>query len=148
MQEKLTAKYNYAKTGSSFVRGKGDMKRYYYYHNNGLQNQYTLYSSNTVDGEVELFFDPNTLASDGTKALGATAFSKSGKMWAYGVSASGSDWQTIYLKDIASKEDMKDSAGNAEKCEWVKFSGRILNTEPFRSICQPQPRHELALLIF
>ena len=27
------------------------------------------------------------------------------------------------LKDVALKEDLKDSAGNAEKCEWVKFSG-------------------------
>lgn len=123
MQEKLTEKYNYAKTGSSFVRGKDDSKRYYYYKNDGLQNQYAIYNSKTLDGEAELFFDPNTMASDGTKALGVTAFAKSGKSWAYGVSASGSDWQTIYIKDIASKEDLKDSAGNIEKCEWVKFSG-------------------------
>ena len=123
LKQKLTEKYNYAKTGSTFVRGKDKMKRYYFYKNDGLQNQYVLYSSSSVDGEPELFFDPNKLASDGTKALGATAFAKSGKMWAYGVSASGSDWQTIYLKDIATKEDMKDSDGNVEKCEWVKFSG-------------------------
>jgi prolyl oligopeptidase len=123
MQEKLTEKYNYAKTGSTFVKGKGDMKRYYYYRNDGLQNQYVLYSSSSVDGEAELFFDPNKLASDGTKALGSTAFAKSGKLWAYGVSASGSDWNTIYIKDVASKEDLKDSAGNLEKIEWVKFSG-------------------------
>jgi prolyl oligopeptidase len=123
LKEKLTAKYNYAKTGSTFVRGKDDMKRYYYMKNDGLQNQYVLYSSKSVDDAAELFFDPNTLASDGTKALGATAFAKSGKMWAYGVSASGSDWQTIYIKNVESKEDLKDSAGNVEKVEWVKFSG-------------------------
>jgi hypothetical protein len=27
------------------------------------------------------------------------------------------------VKNVALKEDMKDSAGNPEKCEWVKFSG-------------------------
>ena len=123
LKEKLTEKYNYTKTGSTFVRGKGEMKRYYYNKNDGLQNQYVLYSSPTIDGEAEVFFDPNTLAADGTKALGSTAFSKSGKTWAYAVSASGSDWQTIYLKDVASKQDLRDSAGNPEKCEWVKFSG-------------------------
>jgi prolyl oligopeptidase len=123
LKERLTEKYNYAKTGSTFVRGKDGMRRYYFYKNDGLQNQYVMFSSATVDGDPELFFDPNKLASDGTKALGATAFAKSGKMWAYGVSASGSDWQTIYLRDIATKEDMKDSDGNVEKCEWVKFSG-------------------------
>ena len=105
------------------MRGKDEMKRYYYMKNDGLQNQYVLYSSKSADDAAELFFDPNTLASDGTKALGATAFAKSGKMWAYGVSASGSDWQTIYIKNVASKEDLKDSAGDAEKVEWVKFSG-------------------------
>ena len=51
LKEKLTEKYNYTKTGSTFVRGKGEMKRYYYNKNDGLQNQYVLYSSLAVDGD-------------------------------------------------------------------------------------------------
>ena len=66
LKEKLTEKYNYAKTGATFCKGEGDMKRYYYYKNNGLQNQYALYCSKSVDDDGELFFDPNTLAADGT----------------------------------------------------------------------------------
>ena len=57
LKEKLTEKYNYAKTGAAFARGQDEMKRYYYYKNNGLQNQYALYSSTTAEGEGELFFD-------------------------------------------------------------------------------------------
>jgi prolyl oligopeptidase len=70
----------------------------------------------TLEDEAQLFFDPNTLSADGTKSLGPTAFSKSGKYWAYGVSASGSDWSTIYVKDISTGKALED------KVEWVKFS--------------------------
>jgi prolyl oligopeptidase len=66
LKEKLTEKYNYAKTGATFCKGEGDTKFYYYYKNNGLQNQYALYCSKSVDDDGELFFDPNTLAADGT----------------------------------------------------------------------------------
>ena len=66
LKQKLTEKYNYAKTGATFVAGEGDMKRYYYYKNNGLQNQYALYCSKSYRDDGELFFDPNTLAADGT----------------------------------------------------------------------------------
>jgi len=116
LKEKLTEKYNYAKTGCPFRRGKDEFKRYYFFRNDGLQNQYVLMTQKTLEDEAQLFFDPNTLAADGTKSLGPTAFSKSGKYWAYGVSASGSDWNTIYVKDISTGKALED------KVEWVKFS--------------------------
>lgn len=43
--------------------------------------------------------DPNSLEADGTAAMSTFEFSKSGKMFAYGISRSGSDWITIYLQD-------------------------------------------------
>lgn len=117
LKEKLTEKYNYAKTGCPFRRGKDDFKRYYFFQNDGLQNQYVLMTQKTLEDSAEVFFDPNTLAADGTKSLGPTAFSKSGKYWAYGVSASGSDWNTIFVKDIATGKTTQE-----DKVEWVKFS--------------------------
>ncbi|EKX52571.1 hypothetical protein GUITHDRAFT_161224, partial [Guillardia theta CCMP2712] len=117
LKKKLTEKYNYAKTGSTFKRGKGEYLRYYYYKNDGLQNQYVLMMQAGLDSPAEEFFDPNLLSSDGTKSIGANAFSDSGRYWAHGISASGSDWQTIFVREITSKQNTED------KIEWVKFSG-------------------------
>jgi prolyl oligopeptidase len=117
LKEKLTEKYNYVKTGCSWKSGKDEHASYYFYKNDGLQNQYVLMRQKTLDSTPELFFDPNTLAADGTKSLGATAFSDSGRYWAYGVSASGSDWQTIHVKDTSTGDTLED------KVAWVKFSG-------------------------
>lgn len=40
----------------------------------------------------------NALSKDGTAALATTAFSRDGKYFAYGVSLSGSDFYTIYVR--------------------------------------------------
>uniref|UniRef100_A0A7S1DPL6 Prolyl endopeptidase n=3 Tax=Hemiselmis andersenii TaxID=464988 RepID=A0A7S1DPL6_HEMAN len=93
------------------------MDRYYFYKNDGLQNQYVLMTQKTLEDAPEVFFDPNALSSDGTKSLGPSSFSESGKYWAYGITASGSDWNTLYVKDIETGKTLED------KVEWVKFSG-------------------------
>ena len=117
LKEKLTEKYNYVKTGCSWKSGKGAHASYYFYKNDGLQNQYVLMRQKTLDSDPTVFFDPNTLAADGTKSLGATSFSDSGRYWAYGVSASGSDWQTIHVRDTTTDTTLED------RISWVKFSG-------------------------
>lgn len=82
---------------------------YYWTHNSGLQAQAVLYrihksklpedvSADFTGPGGELFFDPNRLSSDGTASLSSTSFSETGKYWAYGVSRSGSDWFTIYVR--------------------------------------------------
>ena len=63
------------------------------------------------------FLDPNKLSDDGTVALQSTSFSKDGKYMAYVISRSGSDWQEIYVKDIATGELLTDHI------EWAKFGG-------------------------
>lgn len=108
LKEKLTEKYNYAKTGCSFKRGRGDLARYYFYQNDGLQNQYVLMTQPSLDAPATVFFDPNLLAADGTKSTGATAFSKCGAYWAHGVSASGSDWQTVFVRDVVKGANTTD----------------------------------------
>lgn len=109
---KLTKVYNYVKFSSPKKRGN----RYCFSKNNGLQNQSVLYIQDTLESEPKLFLDPNLLAEDGTASLNSTAFSESGNLYAYGVSKSGSDWQTIYVRDVESGKDL------ADKVEWVKFS--------------------------
>ncbi|KAI4469285.1 prolyl endopeptidase [Holotrichia oblita] len=90
---------------------------YYYYRNDGLQNQSVLYRQAALDGESEVFLDPNKLSDDGTVALGSISFSEDGKYFAYSVSQSGSDWVEINVINTDNKEKLPDVI------KWVKNSG-------------------------
>ena len=43
--------------------------KYFYYKNDGLQNQSVLYMSDSLNGPEEILLDPNKLSDDGTIAL-------------------------------------------------------------------------------
>jgi prolyl oligopeptidase len=75
-----------------------------------------LYKQASPEASPEVFLDPNTLSDDGTVALGTYSFSKSGKLFSYAVSKSGSDWVEISIKDAGSKADKQD------RIEWAKFT--------------------------
>jgi len=113
IKKRLEKLWNYPKVSSPFKRGDW----YYFYKNDGLQNQYVLYRKKSLDGEEEVFLDPNTLKEDGTAALGSNSFSKDGKYFAYAINEAGSDWQTIYVKNTETKENLD------EVLEWCKFTG-------------------------
>lgn len=113
LKERFTSLMNYPKYGSPRkVQGK-----YYFYMNDGLQNQSVLYELDSLNAEPKVLLDPNKLSDDGTVALSQTAFSKDGKYLAYSISRSGSDWNEIYVMDVATRALLND------KIEWVKFSG-------------------------
>ena len=113
LKKRLTDLMNYPKFGSPFKKHG----IYYFYKNDGLQNQSVLYRQASLDAEPEVLLDPNTLSDNGTVALARLAFSNDGKYLAYSIARSGSDWNEIYVMDLASRTLLSD------KIEWVKFSG-------------------------
>ena len=110
--DRLTNLTNYEKIGTPFKKNG----KYYFFKNDGLQNQSVLYSQETLDSEPIVFLDPNTLSTDGTVALTGVRFSKDGKYAAYTISRSGSDWTEIYVMDVANRQLLDDHI------EWAKFS--------------------------
>ncbi len=84
-----------------------------------------LYSQASLDAEPEVLLDPNKLSDDGTVALSQIAFSNNGKYLAYSIARSGSDWNEIYIMDLATKTLLKDVI------KWVKFSGIAWQADGF-----------------
>ncbi|HIW44459.1 MAG TPA: prolyl oligopeptidase family serine peptidase [Candidatus Prevotella stercoripullorum] len=110
---RLTAVADYEKIGAPAKKhGK-----YYFYKNDGLQNQSVLYVQDSLDGEARVMLDPNKLSADGTVALTGTSFSHDGKRMAYTISRSGSDWTEIYVLDTATGQLLDDHI------VWAKFTG-------------------------
>lgn len=82
------------------------------------------YKQTSLDSEPVEFLDPNKLSTDGTIALVRSRFSDDGKYFAYGLSASGSDWFTIHIKDVETGQDLPDKLEKAKfsSIEWTKDS--------------------------
>lgn len=60
-----------------------------------------FYVQDSLEAKADMFFDPNTLSDDGTIALATRSFSEDGELFAYALSASGSDWTTIKVVETA-----------------------------------------------
>ncbi|MFV0289324.1 MAG: prolyl oligopeptidase family serine peptidase [Mangrovibacterium sp.] len=86
------------------------------FRNNGKQNQSVLYYRKSLEEEASILLDPNKLSTDGTVALNDCEISKDGNYLAYSISRSGSDWQEIFVMNIATKELLSDHI------LWAKFT--------------------------
>ncbi len=113
IRKRLTELWNYEKYGTPFKRGG----RYYYFKNDGLQNQDVLYRMDALNDEPRVLIDPNTWSKDGTVSLAGTSFSEDGKHMAYGIAEAGSDWRTWRVMVIETGKVLDD------QLKWVKFSG-------------------------
>ncbi len=113
LKERLTEVYNYERVSAPDKQGDW----YYFYKNNGLQNQSVLYRKNSEAGEPEVFLDPNTFKEDGTVSLAGTSFSKDGSLFGYLISEGGSDWRKAIVLKTSDKTIVGDTLKN------VKFSG-------------------------
>lgn len=132
-REKIKARYtelfNYPKLSSPFKAGD----YYFFYKNDGLQNQAVIYYQLGLDGEPEVFLDPNTMSDDGTSAISLIGFSKDNRHVAYSRQDAGSDWQVIRVMEVATRKELDD------KLEWVKFSGASWHDNGFFYSRYPTP---------
>ena len=113
VKSRLEEMWNYAKYSSPFKEGDW----YYFYKNDGLQNQSVLYRQKGLTGTPEVFIDPNAMSKDGTAAIGTPAFSKNKKYAVYLEAQAGSDWQIAHVMNVADKQLLNDSVN------YIKFSG-------------------------
>ena len=119
--KRLTELANYEKISAPRKRhGK-----WYFYKNDGLQNQSVMYVMDKLGGEPRVFLDPNELSSDGTVALKGVYFSNNGKYAAYTISRSGSDWEEIFVIDLKTGQLTEDHI------EWAKFTGAAWKGDGF-----------------
>lgn len=112
---------NYERIGCPFKKHG----HYYIFRNNGLQNQSVLYTMDSPSGAQRVFLDPNQLSSDGTVALKGVYFSNDGRYAAYSISRSGSDWEEIFVLDVATGKQMPDHI------LWAKFTGAAWHGDGF-----------------
>ena len=93
--------------------------RYFFFRNDGLQNQSVLYMQQTLDDEPVVLIDPNRWSDDGTVALASVEFSDDGQYAAYGIQDGGSDWRTWKVLNIRTRRLLPD------ELQWVKCSGIV-----------------------
>jgi len=136
LEKEIRVNTDFAKVSAPSLEHDG---RWYWNYNSGLQAQSVLHRSkdktlpdfSTESGPGgEVFFDPNMLSEDGTAALATSAFSHgSGEYYAYGISLSGSDFCTIYVRrtdcPLAEVDGVRPNHHDKrlpEEIRFVKFS--------------------------
>jgi prolyl oligopeptidase len=113
IKKRLTELWDYPKYGTPFK----EAGKFFFFKNNGLQNQSVMYTTADLAAEPKVLLDPNTLTTDGTAALTTAEVSNDGKYLVYQVAKSGSDWNEIFVKNVETGETLPDHI------LWVKFSG-------------------------
>lgn len=121
--QRIDSIFTYSTKGTPW---KGNDGMYYWWENDGTQNQNVLYRSHEPYGaDAAVFIDPNALSDEGTVALTGLTQSKDGKYTAYTVSRNGSDWVEIYVMDTATGQLLDDHI------EWAKFTDAVWDSDSF-----------------
>jgi len=121
IRQRVTEVYNYPKYSSPFRAGS----YYFFYKNDGLQNQYVIYIQKGLDGEPDVFIDPNKLSPDGTVRIGLSGFSQDNSYVAISRSEAGSDWMELRVMEVEAKKELSD------RLQWLKFTGASWHGDGF-----------------
>jgi prolyl oligopeptidase len=142
IRRRLTELWNFAQY-SPYMKEGG---HYFFFKNDGLQNQPVLYVTDSLKAEPRVLIDPNTWSKDGTIALGEIGISDDGKYLAYSRSEAGSDWSIWHLLEIDTGKLLPD------ELKWTKFSGASWTKDGkgffYSRYEQPKPGAEFQSLNF
>ena len=139
-REQIRSRYkellNYDKFFGAFKAGEYII----YSKQEGLQNQSVYYVQKGLTGEPVVLIDPNKLSDDGSVSVALDAVSTDKKYIAYHVNKGGSDWQTLYIMEIATRKKLDD------QLEWLKFGGAAWQGQGFyySRYDKPAPGTELS----
>jgi prolyl oligopeptidase len=118
---------DYAKYSSPSRKGP----YYFYFKNDGLQNQSVLYIQKGLDGTPSVLIDPNAWGE--TTRLGAFVPSADAKYAVYGIQENGADWSTYKVIELATKKTLPDTL------KWIKVSGVAWQGHGFYYSRYPEP---------
>jgi prolyl oligopeptidase len=105
IETRLTELWNYERRGVPFEKGG----TYFWFHNDGLQNQDVLMTAPAVDGEARVLIDPNGWSNDGKSALSGLEVTPDGRLAAYARSEGGTDWRDWKVVDVGTGNDLPDT---------------------------------------
>jgi prolyl oligopeptidase len=130
IRSRLAGRWDFPRSGVPFERGG----RWFAVRNPGLRNQPVLCVMDAPGAEGRVLLDPNALAADGTVAVSAISVSPDGSKVAYATSASGSDWLTWHVRDVAAAADLGDALEwcKSERAEWERDSSGFYYAAPAR----------------
>ncbi len=112
IRSRLNQVYAYTKVWG--VDRIGDVS---YFRRQEMEQNHGLLIRRFADQTEDTILDPNTWSNDGTVSLGMWSVNEDGTILAYARSEAGSDWQTIYVLDLKTKQHLQDTL------RWVKVSG-------------------------
>ncbi len=135
IRQRLTKLWDYEKFGRPFKKGDN----YYFYKNDGLQEQFVVYKQKDLESEAEVFIDPHTFSKDNTIRLKGLYFSQDNKYCGYATTTSGSDWREFYVMNADTKEKLSDHL------QWIKFSGMAWYKDGFYYSRYEEPEEESKL---
>jgi prolyl oligopeptidase len=121
--------YNFPKLGGPMKVGE----LYFIWKNSGLQNQFVINVRKGLDGEDQVFIDPNAIDPAGTTTFSPLGADKTDRYMAVGVQKAGSDWQDITVYDLSTMKQTSDVL------KWAKFSGVAWYKDGFFYSRYPEP---------
>jgi len=127
MIERVKQLNDYAKYSSPSRKGP----YYFYFKNDGLQNQSVLYIQKGLEGAPEVLIDPNGWGE--TTRLGSFAPSADAKYAVYAMQENGADWSTYKVIELATKRTLPDTL------KWIKVSGVAWQGHGFYYSRYPEP---------
>lgn len=128
IRQRLAQLYTYEKVyGADRLQGLT-----FFLRQRGTDNHALLIRRN-AQMEEDTVLNPNTWSEKGTTRLGSWAISRDARYLAYARSDAGSDWQTIYVMDLATKQHLIDTV------RWVKVSGISWHEDGFFYSRYPAP---------